>query len=1159
MAVPQLLASGGAQMTDAVAPAVGTHRSSPALVSADPSVHRGRALQPGPKESPDILPGGRVSGEFNVLAVLIEFQDVKRASANSPGRLSSELFNRTPGSSSVYNYYIENSYGSLKVAGTVTAVWYLSDYTMAEYGADGSSIDDKNGPIYRLVTEAVHKADADVDFSRFDRNSDGYIDHLCIVHSGQGQESSTNPNCIWSHKWYDYDEPKVDGVTAGPYTMLSEYSPVGTFAHELGHDIGLPDLYDYTGASYGAGVWDLMATGSWADNGNTPVHLSAWCKMKAGWLTLRDIDGTVDNLSLPAIEGTPVAYRLWIERPSEYYIIENRQRIGWDEFLPAGGMLIWHIDERITNNDDSNHRLVDLEEMDEASGGDSPIDAGDPWHDSENGFNPFSDPAATSYAGYSTALWVFRIGPPGPQMNFSVRMVDVDLAVAGLDYPMFLPEKVTNEIRAVVSNMGGREQSAIPVNMTVSRGEVLFHQTSVIPSLAPGQVTVLTWAWTPPKAGNYILTVRAEKANDAVPDNDEKTGVLRVTTLLFYDDVEKGAGSWEPGTNVPLIPGLWHMVNRTDAYGDSFSPNHSWWCGFDTTGKYTRGSQFIYYYLESPIIDLTRVDSAILAFHQRYDISTGLPFGLLADTAIIEGSANLGSTWKQLDSFTGNGGNWSAKMYDLTEFTQSMFRFRFVLKSNALLMGRGWYVDDIAVLASGNVYDVALGLSPNVTSALPLQTAYFNLTVNNAGNRQDTFELVSDGPESVAITMNRTVLKLGLFETGKVLVAARITGKAEAGLLLAFRITAVSKGNFHVSSAATGGMVALQEYALSLECADSPVHADPGAIALFGVNLTNLGNGRDAVFLRLAGQLAGCATLEQDNITLRPWELAQLSVTLAVPDRTVAGTELALCLTARSSAGPSELLMLKVLVNRVSGATLDAAGPHVAVRPGGTARFDLSLGNIGNQKEDFILSSDAPSGWRLAHDTGVPLGPFTKVSLSLDVTIPNDIFGGLHEFVVRAAAAGGGSANLTLAVDVVMPDVYLRDMKVSPGLMDEGATATLSMSIGNTGTTNASSVTVTLYDNGKMKKQWDLGKLAPGYQETITLSLKLGRGNHLLSAVASTPDRELSSTNNEVQVDARVRASSAFIPGPDGAMLAIAMFVAVLISNVLYCRRGQNS
>ncbi|MEM2976593.1 MAG: M6 family metalloprotease domain-containing protein, partial [Thermoplasmata archaeon] len=411
--------------------------SGPELVPGDPRVY-GRSAPPDPG-APMAVRGRAPPSSPRMIVILIEFQDVRHSPGREPEFFSDLLFNSSPGARSLRGYYFENSYGKLEVRGEVTAVWYRSDSNMSFYGADTlSGVDNANGPIHRLVTEAVRKADAEVDFSIFDTDRDGYIDFLIIIHAGQGQESSyQNRDTIWSHRWYDYDEPIVDGVAAGFYTMCSEFSPIGTFAHELGHELGLPDLYDIDGDTLGAGSWDLMSLGSWLDGGATPSHLSAFCKVRLGWIEPMALTASSENLSLQAVELSPSVLKLWVEPPHEYFLIENRQCIGWDAFLPGPGILIWHVDERAADNRDQTLRLVDLEEADEGLNGDSPVQSTDPWRDSEEGFNPGSSPSSSANSGRSTGWWVYKIGPSGNVMGLSVRHVDFDIAVTELRYEVF--------------------------------------------------------------------------------------------------------------------------------------------------------------------------------------------------------------------------------------------------------------------------------------------------------------------------------------------------------------------------------------------------------------------------------------------------------------------------------------------------------------------------------------------------------------------------------------------------------------------------------------------------------------------------------------------------------------------------------------------------
>jgi uncharacterized membrane protein len=239
--------------------------------------------------------------------------------------------------------------------------------------------------------------------------------------------------------------------------------------------------------------------------------------------------------------------------------------------------------------------------------------------------------------------------------------------------------------------------------------------------------------------------------------------------------------------------------------------------------------------------------------------------------------------------------------------------------------------------------------------------------------------------------------------------------------------------------------------------------------------------------------------------------------------------------------------VLKAVVARVWAAALVAVATRLVARPGGTARFEVMLQNTGNGDEVIVLSSEAERGWTVWHDTAVPLGPFSGTRLMVESSVPADISGGPHTLVLKASVAGGGLATLNLTVEAVLPDVYVTRMALSPEILDEGASSTLRFTVGNSGTDNASAVTVTLYDNGKKSRVWDLGRMLAGHQEDITIRINPPSGNHLLSVVASTPDRELSGANNEAQAEARVRASSTFIPGFGGVMLAAAM-AAVLVA-----------
>jgi immune inhibitor A len=192
--------------------------------------------------------------------------------------------------------------------------------------------------------------------ANFDRNGDGYVDGLFLVHAGVGAETDpdkvTRLAKIWSHKWTLPSTFSNNGVKAYAYFTAPEDGLLGVFSHEFGHFLGLPDLYDTSYRSQGIGDWCLMAGGSWNGGGNTPARMSAWCLSTLGWVSPRNITGPT-SVSLKPLETNKAdCCRLWTggTASKEYFLIENRQQTGRDAALPGSGLAVWHIDERQSDN-----------------------------------------------------------------------------------------------------------------------------------------------------------------------------------------------------------------------------------------------------------------------------------------------------------------------------------------------------------------------------------------------------------------------------------------------------------------------------------------------------------------------------------------------------------------------------------------------------------------------------------------------------------------------------------------------------------------------------------------------------------------------------------------------------------------------------------------
>lgn len=296
-------------------------------------------------------PSGNVT--LNCLVLLVDFPD--NQGALPPSHFQNLLFD-TNNPDSMANFYKDLSYGKLNVVGAVTN-WIRASQPYGYY-TDGQSGTGNNFPRNTpgLLQEILNKYVANASLKPFDVNGDGYVDGLFLVHAGGGAEAEPNvalrPHKIWSHKW-TLPTPFVNnGVSAYAYFTAPEDGKLGVFAHEFGHFLGLPDLYDTSYRSRGIGNWCLMAGGSWNGAGLQPARMSAWCLQQLGWIKPTNIK-TATNLSLKTLEADKTAcYRLWTggKASREYFLIENRQKKGRDAALPGSGLAVWHIDETQSDN-----------------------------------------------------------------------------------------------------------------------------------------------------------------------------------------------------------------------------------------------------------------------------------------------------------------------------------------------------------------------------------------------------------------------------------------------------------------------------------------------------------------------------------------------------------------------------------------------------------------------------------------------------------------------------------------------------------------------------------------------------------------------------------------------------------------------------------------
>lgn len=325
---------------------------------------------------------------FRGLVILINFLD-KEFSRSDANSFYDHMFNDENYAGYTNEDGSYNAYGSMFIGGVRD---YFRDNSMGKFAPQFDvvgpvTIDmnstDIESTLYapEAFWEAVVKLDDTVDFSKYDADGDGYVDMIYFIVAGYGANySGNNGNYLWPHKssLAYYDLPRYDGKRLGVYASSVELygwesqrsniiDGIGTVCHEFSHVLGLPDEYDTNyaedGQSHDPGLWSVMAGGSYAQYGRLPVGYSAFERYASGFLTPKVID-KAGKYELPPLQSGNEALMLNTLTDNEFFLLENRQRTGWDRQLPGHGMLVFRVDStnvgvwssnRINANPDHNY------------------------------------------------------------------------------------------------------------------------------------------------------------------------------------------------------------------------------------------------------------------------------------------------------------------------------------------------------------------------------------------------------------------------------------------------------------------------------------------------------------------------------------------------------------------------------------------------------------------------------------------------------------------------------------------------------------------------------------------------------------------------------------------------------------------------------------
>lgn len=381
--------------------------------------------------------------ELRVVVILADFPDLPADREAHPREYYEDLFfsRGTHPTGSVADFLYASSNGRLILTGDVRGwfrlPWKEYVYNAGKLGGLNVRYSYPNNS-QKLAEDAIVLADTTINFADGDNegpdnipdsgDDDELVDGVIIIHAGSSRGFGSSDG-LTAVTWQVSENNKgdegipVDGVFAKHFTLQGETSGIGLIIHELGHLMGLPELYDRTfeSFSYGLGKWSMMGLGFASRAGDTPIDFDAWSKVQLGFADLVTLNQNALNTPIVPTQDGGSVYRLWKNGTPgpEYFLVEARRKSDLDIQIPGPGLLIYHVDEDVSENSNRDRYKVGLEQADalyqlegfydDYSSGDE----GDPFV--EGGvFSRYTNPNSFSNTGRTTPVAVGEIhGPHG--------------------------------------------------------------------------------------------------------------------------------------------------------------------------------------------------------------------------------------------------------------------------------------------------------------------------------------------------------------------------------------------------------------------------------------------------------------------------------------------------------------------------------------------------------------------------------------------------------------------------------------------------------------------------------------------------------------------------------------------------------------------------
>ena len=641
---------------------------------------------------------------YRMVVILMGFADL---AFTTPRAEIDALFNQVGYSvngnaGSIRDYFLASSAGKLSVEATVVGP-YTAANNMAYYGQnyEGTHTDMH---VRELVTEAVIFADPEVDFSQFTNGEGENVSCVYVIYAGVPESSGNNSNTIWPHRSRLYSSFAIDGVYVSDYGVSSEkqgseYNPqpptIGTICHEFSHVLGQADYYDTDYNEQGSfndhDSWDLMCSGNYNNDGKCPPLWSAHEREVRGYIEIEELLAEGSN-TLPPLHSVNKAYKMTISQ-NEYFLLENRQKVGWDYYLPGHGMLIFHVNKNVAGwnsncaNCNPNNPGMDLEEANPNSvynRESNPF----PGTSNRTSFTDSTNPNSMSYAGNPINRPITNI-----QENTSTGNIIFDYGAADATRPIVTTLSAIgfSDSISVAASIDNTQSLSI-----IERG-VCFSDTTATPTVLCNTMT------SPSNSNNFSIGlgnlqpdreyfVRAyAKTADKVGYGEimkVKTRCMAELEFPFEDGFEQNNTTfdcWENEFGI-FVTNTWSLTDTAyESGGISSAAEGSNWAFIRS--DWTNGTQTTK--LVTLPIDLSNINQAILSFSYAQKAKSGKQDKL---KVYYKNSPN--GAWTLLQSYNSNVSSWTTATISLPNTTN----YYLIAFEATLQGGYGVCLDNVSVL-----------------------------------------------------------------------------------------------------------------------------------------------------------------------------------------------------------------------------------------------------------------------------------------------------------------------------------------------------------------------------------------------------------------------------------------------------------------------------